>query len=171
VELVGNRILGNEGRGFIDRGRAKLDSGWVMDERRRARPGRGERRKGDIERFAKSLERRGSAALVVKGTGMLPVIHPGDIALIRRAKLENMRAGDVVLFQRGENLLAKRIGEDDDTLGDGVSGKGSAEQAEPEEYLGKIVRVRRDHDDIELSEDETPAKTRAKRSARPVRVG
>lgn len=142
-----------------------------MDERRRARPGRGERRKGDIERIAKSLERRGSAALVVKGTGMLPVIHPGDIALIRRAKLENMRAGDVVLFHRGENLLAKRIGEDDETLGDGVSVKTAGEPAERQELLGKIVRVRRDHDDIELSGEEEPAKTRVKRSDRPVRVG
>ncbi len=142
-----------------------------MDEQRRAKPGRGERRKGDIERISKSLERRGSAALVVKGTGMLPVIHPGDIALIRRAKLENMRAGDVVLFQRGENLLAKRIGEDDDTLGDGLKAKGAGDRAERQEYLGKIVRVRRDHDDIELSEDETPVGSRAKRSARPMRVG
>jgi phage repressor protein C with HTH and peptisase S24 domain len=140
-----------------------------MDERRRARSGRGERRKGDIERIAKSLEKRGSAALVVKGTGMLPVIHPGDIALIRRAKLENMRAGDVVLFQHGENLLAKRIGEDDDTLGDGVSPKAAVGQTEQQEYLGKIVRVRRDHDDIEFSDEEGTGKTPAKRRARPVR--
>jgi phage repressor protein C with HTH and peptisase S24 domain len=142
-----------------------------MDEHRRAKPGRGERRKSDIERIAKSLERRGSAALVVKGTGMLPVIHPGDIALIRREKLENMRAGDVVLFQRGEDLLAKRIGQDDDTLGDGVSPNAAGDRTEQQEYLGKIVRVRRDHDDIELSDAETPMKARAKRSARPVRVG
>jgi hypothetical protein len=163
--------LGNWDLGFIDGCQATLDSGWAMEEPRRAKPGRGERRKSDIERIAKSLERRGSAALVVKGTGMLPVIHPGDIALIRREKLKNMRAGDVVLFQCGENLLAKRIGEDDDTLGDSVSAKGAAEQAEPQEYLGKIVRVRRDHDDIEMSDEEAPTKTRAKRSGRPVRVG
>lgn len=142
-----------------------------MEERRKARPGRGERRKGDIERIAKSLERRGSAALVVKGTGMLPVIHPGDIALIRREKLENMRAGDVVLFQRGEDLLAKRIGEDDDTLGDSVNVKAAGGRTEQQEYLGKIVRVRRDHDDIELSGEEEPAKKRVQRPARPVRVG
>jgi hypothetical protein len=142
-----------------------------MDEHRRAKPGRGERRKGDIERIAKSLERRGSAALVVKGTGMLPVMHPGDIALIRREKLENMRAGDVVLFQRGENLLARRLGGDDDTLGDGVNAMAAGDPTEQQGYLGKIVRVRRNHDDIELSDDETPVKTRAKRSVRPGRVG
>jgi phage repressor protein C with HTH and peptisase S24 domain len=135
--------LGNWDLRFIDPGWAKLDSGWVMDELRRAKPGRGERRKSDIERIAKSLERRGSAALVVKGTGMLPVIHPGDIALIRREKLENMRAGDVVLFQRGEDLLAKRIGEDDETLGDSVNVKAAGGRTEQQEYLGKIVRVRR----------------------------
>lgn len=141
-----------------------------MDERRRSKPGRGERRQGDIARITESLERRGSAAMVIQGTGMLPVIHPGDIALIRRARLENMRAGDVVLFQRGAQLLAKRIGEDDDTLGDSVTVKAAAEKTAPQEYLGKIVRVRRDHDDIELSQDESAGKPARKRRRGNVKV-
>jgi len=141
-----------------------------MDQRRRSKPGRGERRKADIVRIAESLKRRGSAAMVVQGTGMLPVIHPGDIALIRRARLENMRAGDVVLFQRGEQLLAKRIGEDDDTLGDSVNLKSAVEKSEPHQYLGKIVRLRRDHDDIELSPEESPAKPKTKRSHGTIKV-
>jgi phage repressor protein C with HTH and peptisase S24 domain len=142
-----------------------------MDTRRRSKPGRGERRKADIERIAGSLKRRGSAAMVVQGTGMLPVIHPGDIALIRRERLENMRAGDVVLFQRGEQLLAKRIGEDDDTLGDSMHLKSAGGNTEPQEYLGKIVRVRRDHDDIELSAEDSTVKPQTKRRRGPIKVG
>jgi phage repressor protein C with HTH and peptisase S24 domain len=142
-----------------------------MEQRRRSKPGRGERRKADIERIAESLKRRGSAAMVVQGTGMLPVIHPGDIALIRRGRLENMRAGDVVLFQRGAQLLAKRIGEDDDTLGDSVNLKADAPKSDSQEYLGTIVRLRRDHDDIELSAEDSAAKPGIKRRRGPMKVG
>ena len=107
---------------------------------------------------------------------MLPLVRPGDVALIRRDKLENMRAGDVVLMQRGEQLVAKRIGEDGDSGGteildlgeemvgaSGVAewqdGSGRDQQVgqqqgkqlgEQQECLGKIVRVRREKEKIDL---------------------
>src|ERR1700761_7354487 len=84
-----------------------------MEERRKNQPGRGERRKTDATRIADALKRRGRISMYVQGTSMLPLVRPGDIALIRRDKLENMRSGDVVLFQRGAHLLAKRIGDDE----------------------------------------------------------
>ena len=160
---MGNEGLGNWDLGFIDRGFAKPDSGWVMEERRKNRSGSGERRKADAERIADELKKRGRTAIHVRGTSMLPLVRPGDVALIRRDKLENMRSGDVVLMQRGDHLVAKRIGDDEDS-GGGISGAvllGSSadsqdvserrEQREPQqELLGKIVRVRREKEKIEL---------------------
>src|SRR6202051_4187285 len=92
-----------------------------MEERRKNRAGSGERRKADAERIADELKKRGRTSILVRGTSLLPLVRPGDVALIRRDKLENMRSGDVVLMQRGDHLIAKRIGEDEDG-GAGISG-------------------------------------------------
>src|ERR1700730_10627622 len=123
-----------------------------MEERRKNHSGTGERRKADAARIADALKRRGRIAMHVRGTSMMPLVRPGDVALIRRDKLENMRSGDVVLMQRGDHLIAKRIGEDEDGAGisgEGIAGAGAGSQdvsgpnAE-QELLGKIVRVRRE---------------------------
>jgi hypothetical protein len=96
---------------------------------------------------------------------MLPLVRPGDVALIRRDKLENTRSGDVVLMQRGDHLIAKRIGEDEDGGGAGISqeeivgggadsqnvSSGGDQLGEQQECLGKIVRVRRKKEKMELS--------------------
>jgi hypothetical protein len=156
-----------------------------MEERRKNRSGSGERRKADAERIADALKRRGRTAIHVRGTGMLPLVRPGDVALIRRDKLENMRAGDVVLIQRGEQLIAKRIGEDGDSGGaeildlgeemvasggDGQDGSGRGQQVgqqqgeqlgEQQECLGKIVRVRREKKEIDLGARNTPTEAGA----------
>jgi len=97
---------------------------------------------------------------------MLPLVRPDDVALIRRDKLENMRSGDVVLMQRGDHLIAKRIGEDEDAGGAAISGEemlsagaGSqivSAQHREQELLGKIVRVRRKKEKIELGARNTP---------------
>jgi hypothetical protein len=131
-----------------------------MEERRKNRSGSGERRKADAERIADELKRRGRTSVHVRGTSLLPLVRPGDVALIRRDKLENMRSGDVVLMQRGDHLIAKRIGEDEDgdgaeISGEELSGSGvesrdvsgrSQELRERPELLGKIVGVRREKD-------------------------
>jgi hypothetical protein len=136
-----------------------------MEERRKNQSGSGERRKADAERIADALKRRGRVAIHVRGTSMLPLVRPGDVALIRRDKLENMRSGDVVLMQRGDHLIAKRIGGDEDS-GAGISGEeflGAdtdsqdasgpgqqlGQQGDQQELLGKIVRVRRKKEKIE----------------------
>jgi hypothetical protein len=140
-----------------------------MEERRKNRSSSGERRKADADRIADELKRRGRTSIHVRGTSMLPLVRPGDVALIRRDKLENMRSGDVVLMQRGDQLIAKRIGEDEDSGGAGISGadlvgagadgpnvsersdKQGDQQGQQQECLGKIVRVRREKEKIELS--------------------
>jgi hypothetical protein len=164
VRFVGNTGLGNWNWGFIDRDWAKPDSGLAMEERRKNQSGSGERRKADAERIADALNRRGRVAVHVRGTGMLPLVRPGDVALIRRDKLENMRSADVVLMQRRDHLIAKRICEDEDSSGGEISGLGeemlgasaadrqnssghgqeSGQQlCNEQQLLGKIVRVRR----------------------------
>jgi len=129
-----------------------------MEERRKNRAGSGERRKADAERIADELKKRGRTSVHVRGASLLPLVRPGDVALIRRDKLENMRSGDVVLMQRGDHLIAKRIGEDEDGEA-GIAGEewlGSVAEREGQELgerpelLGKIVRVRREKDKIEL---------------------
>jgi hypothetical protein len=157
-----------------------------MEERRKNRAGSGERRKADAERIADALKRRGRTAIHVRGTSLLPLVRPGDVALIRRDKLENMRSGDVVLMQRGDHLIAKRIGEDEDDGGAGISGKeellggvadtqnaaGLSQQqggqlGEQQELLGKIVRVRRKKEKIELGDKKKPTDAVASVVLRP----
>jgi Peptidase S24-like len=133
-----------------------------MQERRKNQPGRGERRKADAARIADALKRRGRVSMYVQGTSMLPLVRPGDVALIRRDKLENMKSGDVVLFQRGPLLLAKRLGEDDSSPSENTyseSGEGREnyqDQTESEECLGQIVRLHRKAEEIDLTNKETP---------------
>ena len=161
-----------------------------MEERRKNRAGSGERRKADAGRIADELKKRGRAAVHVRGTGMLPLVRPGDVALIRRDKLENMRSGDVVLMQRGDHLIAKRIGENEDS-GAGISGAelldSGVESPETrglgrelgqrqgehvgaqQECLGKIVRVRRKKEKIERDAKKAPVETVVSVVLRPAR--
>ena len=145
-----------------------------MEERRKNQPGRGERRSADANRIADALKRRGRISMYVQGTGMLPLVRPGDVALIRRDKLENMRSGDVVLFQRGNHLLAKRLGEDDevvvdpDVTMDGEDYETSSNSAN-EECLGQIVRLHRKAEEIDLTAKETPIGALVSKVLRPAR--
>jgi Peptidase S24-like len=158
-----------------------------MEERRKNRSGSGERRKTDAERIADELKKRRSTAIHVRGTSMLPLVRPGDVALIRRDKLENMRSGDVVPMQRGNHLIAKRIGEDEDSSGAGISGEEmlgagadlqnisvcrqepDKQHGEQQECLGKIVRVRRQKEKIELGAKKTTMEAIVSVVLRPAR--
>lgn len=146
-----------------------------MEERRKNQPGRGERRSADANRIADALKRRGRISMYVQGTGMLPLVRPGDVALIRRDKLENMRSGDVVLFQRGNHLLAKRIGEDDDVAAglefgmDGEDYENSSNPADEQECLGQIVRLQRKEEQIDLTSKATPITALVSKVLRPAR--
>jgi hypothetical protein len=90
-----------------------------------------------------------------------------------------MRSGDVVLMQRGDHLVAKRIGELEDSGGAGISGEEMVDsgadsqdvsgQNARQQWLGKIVRVRRKKEKIELGAKKTPAETLASVVLRPAR--
>ena len=138
-----------------------------MEERRKNQPGRGERRRVDAYRIADALKRRGRVSLHVHGTGMQPFVQPGDVALIRRDKLENMRSGDVVLLQRGNHLIAQRIGEGDDF--DNENGENASGQGEQPECLGQIVRLQRKAEEIDLTTKERPITALVSRILRPAK--
>ena len=135
-----------------------------MQERRKNQPGRGERRQADAHRIADALKRRGRVSLHVQGDGMMPIVQPGDVALIRRGKLENMRSGDVVLLQRGNHLIAQRIGEGEDRESENSSGA-----SEQQECLGQIMRLKRKAEEIDLTAKETPITALVSRILRPAK--
>ena len=140
-----------------------------MEERRKNQPGRGERRRADAYRIADVLKRRGRVSLHVQGDGMMPFVQPGDVALIRRDKLENMRSGDVVLLQRGDHLIAQRIGEGDDFENEGENRGDASGQGEQQECLGQIVRLQRKAEEIDLTAKETPITALVSRILRPAK--
>jgi hypothetical protein len=140
-----------------------------MKERRKNQPGRGERRQADAHRIADALKRRGRVSLHVQGDGMMPFVQPGDVALIRRGKLENMRNGDVVLLQRGNHLIAQRIGEGDDFENTGENLEAASGQSEQRECLGQIVRLQRKAEEIDLTTKETPITALVSRILRPAK--
>lgn len=76
----------------------------------------GERRKSDAAQIAGQLQDNGRVHLLVRGSSMQPWVRPGDIALIRRAGIEEVRCGDVVLFQRDDRLFVHRLVEKRGTL-------------------------------------------------------
>jgi len=128
-----------------------------MEERRiRTQGGRGERRVEDVARIAGALRRRGRISLRVYGTSMLPLVRPGDVALVRQASLENVRCGDVVLFKRENHLVVHRIVEKRGTLeaaeffAKGDAHPHSDGRVEEKELLGRVVRLYRGGKRIDL---------------------
>jgi len=50
----------------------------------------------------------GEVRLRVSGTSMVPSILPGDLISVRRANLDEISTGEVVLYLRGDRLFAHR---------------------------------------------------------------
>jgi hypothetical protein len=128
-----------------------------MKERRQsARDSTGERRTEDGARIADALKRRGRISLRVHGTSMLPWVQPGDIALVRKESLENVRCGDVVLFRRENHLVVHRIVERRGSLeaaeffAKGDAHPNSDGKVEEKELLGRVVRLYRGRKRIDL---------------------
>jgi hypothetical protein len=128
-----------------------------MEERRQSTSGgRGERRTEDAARIADALKRRGRISLRVHGTSMLPWVQPGDVALVRRASLDHVRCGDVVLFRRENHLLVHRIVEKRGSLdaaeyfAKGDAHPNSDGRVEEKELLGRVVRLYRGRKRIDL---------------------
>ena len=60
--------------------------------------------------FEEYLAEHGTLTYSNKGTSMEPLLRQGrDLFTVRRKGLERCRAGDVVLFRRGENYVLHRV--------------------------------------------------------------
>jgi hypothetical protein len=112
-----------------------------VDDPRKDLSARGESRNADAARIADALQRRGRISIRVHGTSMLPLLCPGDVALIRKEKLENVRAGDVLLIRRGNHLIAKRVGADEDSFSERTLGGTGDRDSTPGQLQGEVHRI------------------------------
>lgn len=116
----------------------------------------GERRKDDAARIAAQLREYGRVHLLVRGSSMQPWVRPGDIALIRRTGIDDVRCGDVVLFQRENRLFVHRLVEKRGTLRQAeFLAKGDAHPApdgviNDQLILGRVICVYRGKKRIDL---------------------
>lgn len=59
--------------------------------------------------LAEVLGEHGRARLRVTGSSMLPTLWPGDVVALERIDPEQLRVGDVILFQNQDRLFLHRI--------------------------------------------------------------
>lgn len=74
-----------------------------------AEPGLDARSAAGCELAAEVLRRFGAMQFRAQGASMLPCVQPGDILTVRRQTVRNLRHGEIVLAQRGRQLVAHRI--------------------------------------------------------------
>lgn len=116
----------------------------------------GERRLDDVAQIAQLLEQQGRVTLRVRGSSMLPWVKPGDVALIRRAGIDDVRCGDVVLFRRDERLFVHRLVEKHGTLREarflakGDAHPGADGMVDRDLVLGRVIRIYRGDKQIDL---------------------
>jgi len=116
----------------------------------------GERRLNDVAQITQHLKQQGRVHLRVRGSSMLPWVRPGDVAVIRRAGIDEMRCGDVVLFTREARLFVHRLVEKHGTFGDaqflakGDAHPGPDGMVDRELVLGRVIRLYRGDKQIDL---------------------
>ena len=118
----------------------------------------GERRRDDAGVITRALAEQGRISLRVRGSSMLPWVRPGDIAVIRRAGVMDVRCGDVVLIHRESRLfvhrLVKKHGSLESTtfLAKGDAHPGDDGIIEGQEILGRVMKIYRGKRRIDLDE-------------------
>lgn len=99
---------------------------------------------------AETLRTSGHLRLRVYGTSMLGAIWPGDVLLCEGCDVESVRVGDILLYVRGEQLIAHRVAELHGaadhtrvvTRGDRL--RSDDPFVDVENILGRVVSVHRD---------------------------
>jgi signal peptidase I len=103
----------------------------------------------------------GEVRLRVLGTSMVPSVLPGDMVSVRRASLDDISAGEIVMFARNKRLFVHRVVQR--RLG-GSAGRSGEPclitrgdrllQNDPPvsslEFLGRVVSIERDNRKVEL---------------------
>jgi signal peptidase I len=110
--------------------------------------------------IAAKLRADGSVCFRVFGASMFPWIRSGDLVFVRSFAYEQALRGDVVLFEREERLFVHRViraavggarGKERGALitkGDALDGED--EPVMREEFLGRVIRVHRGNQHIDM---------------------
>lgn len=108
----------------------------------------------------------GEVRLRVFGTSMAPAMLPGDLVTIRRAAINDISAGDIVLFTRNGRLFVHRVVgqktlspaekiEEARLITRGDRLRHEDPPVSSEELLGRVVSLKRDHRKVELEPRES----------------
>lgn len=100
------------------------------------------------------LQTAGQVRLAARGYSMLPSLWPGDVLTLRTAQLDEVSAGDLVLFQREGNFFIHRVLRRQQinaqmyliTRGDSMPR--SDAPVSSAELLGKVISVERNGQDL-----------------------
>jgi len=111
-----------------------------------------------VELVREELAQGGLIRLRVAGHSMAPLVERGDLVLVQRANLEDLRQGDLVLVEQGGDFLVHRLVASDThgvrTKGDNAS---YADQPlPPHDILGRVVAVEKGGRTIELDRGRWP---------------
>ena len=115
----------------------------------------GERRRDDAGVITRALATQGRISLRVRGSSMLPWVRPGDIAVIRRASVTDVRCGDVVLIHRESRLFVHRLVKKHSAarfLAKGDAHPGDDGIIEGQEILGRVMKIYRGKRRIDLDQ-------------------
>jgi signal peptidase I len=104
----------------------------------------------------------GEVRLRVFGTSMAPAVLPGDLVTVQRAALEEISAGEIVLFLQNERLFVHRVvgrkvvdspprANQPHLITRGDRLKHADPPVTPQELLGRVVWIVRDDRRIELN--------------------
>jgi signal peptidase I len=124
-----------------------------------------------------SVLKNGSVSIAIHEGSMFPWFRSGDAVFVRRCEFESVSVGDVILFERGSELLLHRVirrVSKEVTLGAGalLVTKGDAANYEDspivaKQLLGRAIRIhrRKHHIDLESLERKITSKIIARVSA------
>jgi hypothetical protein len=103
---------------------------------------------------AEVLRKSGRLRLAAMGQSMLPTLWPGDLLNVCAVQFDEVAAGDVVLFTREDRFFIHRVLGNRDSAG-GSTGPSLVTRGDsmrtadapvlPEELLGRVVSVSRNH--------------------------
>jgi signal peptidase len=99
-----------------------------------------------IALLRQQLAAGGQARLRVQGGSMLPLIRPGDTVCIAPCQPQQVRPGEIIVFQRGSTLIMHRLlacsAHSLQTRGD--SCRLDDAPIHPSDVLGRVVAIERD---------------------------
>jgi signal peptidase I len=111
--------------------------------------------------LAKAIQEKGWAFLKVSGKSMFPWIRERDVVFLRRARMDTIASGDVIVFEKNGLLCMHRVltvngnpGEPNDNVALITKGDATADADAPvssQEFRGKVEFIYRRHREIGIA--------------------